>query len=156
MNISLRRLGFSSAHLGLLGWLVGFAACNSQQSGDGQNRAVNEDSLQDAEQACDGQGRAAIEVSLKDAVSGAPVCDGSVHFVGQDTDEMVSCFQSGGGNHTWCGADCSYLLYAEPSRNYLVQSSAAGYSVASVSVHVPSDNCGKPVTQQVTLELQPN
>jgi hypothetical protein len=136
MNQWLRRLEFN-AHLGLFGLLVRSAACTSKQ-------------------ACDGQGRAAIEASLQDAVSGAPVCDGSVHLVGQDTDEIVSCFPDAGGNQSWCGADCSYVLYAEPSRNYTVQASAAGYAGASMSVYVPSDDCGKPVTQQVTLELQPN
>jgi hypothetical protein len=103
-------------------------------------------------ESCGGAGVHAIVCDVREADSGAPVCDAYIHVTAPDYDRTFQCQVDGG---LGAGACCTVYVLGDPNKEYAIEVTATGFSSAAKQVFVPGGDCGQPVTQHVTVEMQP-
>lgn len=94
----------------------------------------------------------AMTVGVRDKTTGALICDGQIHITAPALDETFQCSPDGGSAGLTC---CSIGTNGPAGVEYTVEVTASGYAATTRKVFVPADECGQPVTQHVTIEMQP-
>lgn len=94
----------------------------------------------------------ALGGEARDGVSGEVVCDAQFHVTAPNFDQVFECAPDAGPAGLPC---CGFGTNGPADVEYTIEVTAPNHLPVTKKVFVPQNECGQPVTQHVTIEMQP-